>query len=391
MPRRYLLPFLLACPIAAAFPQQPPATAPEAARYMARVERTLDSLSIEQSRAEWVAANFITEDTEALSAGAQRAYSLAVQRLAAGARRFDRLKLPPDLRRKFLLLKISVSAPPPADPAQAAELTRITVSMDADYGKGTCCRPGKAGGEECLQISELSRVLAREPGPRRICSTRGKGGTGWARPMREPLHALRRARQLGGARDRVRRRRRDVALRLRHDRRTSSPREADRLWDQVKPLYLSLHAYARGKLVEQYGARAGAARRTDPGAPARQHVGAEVGNVYPAAWRRDSGASRRRPHRAARSEEVDAGAMAKLGEGVLHLARASRRCRETFWKRSLFVKPRDREVVCHASAWDVDNRRRRAHQDVHRAQRPTTSSPCTTSSGTTTTSAPTTS
>ena len=28
---------------------------------------------------------------------------------------------------------------------------------------------------------------------------------------------------------------------------------------------------------------------------------------------------------------------------------------ETFWKRSLFVKPRDREVVCHASAWDVDN------------------------------------
>ena len=28
---------------------------------------------------------------------------------------------------------------------------------------------------------------------------------------------------------------------------------------------------------------------------------------------------------------------------------------DTFWKRSLFVKPKDREVVCHASAWDVDN------------------------------------
>jgi peptidyl-dipeptidase A len=28
---------------------------------------------------------------------------------------------------------------------------------------------------------------------------------------------------------------------------------------------------------------------------------------------------------------------------------------ETFWQRSLFTKPRDRDVVCHASAWDIDS------------------------------------
>jgi peptidyl-dipeptidase A len=27
----------------------------------------------------------------------------------------------------------------------------------------------------------------------------------------------------------------------------------------------------------------------------------------------------------------------------------------TFWQRSLFTKPQDRDVVCHASAWDIDN------------------------------------
>ncbi|MEO8197964.1 MAG: M2 family metallopeptidase, partial [Thermoanaerobaculia bacterium] len=27
-----------------------------------------------------------------------------------------------------------------------------------------------------------------------------------------------------------------------------------------------------------------------------------------------------------------------------------------FWTRSMFLKPRDREVVCHASAWDVDQK-----------------------------------
>src|SRR6202008_1272367 len=29
--------------------------------------------------------------------------------------------------------------------------------------------------------------------------------------------------------------------------------ELDRLWDQVKPLYLSLHAYVRNRLREKYG------------------------------------------------------------------------------------------------------------------------------------------
>jgi len=28
----------------------------------------------------------------------------------------------------------------------------------------------------------------------------------------------------------------------------------------------------------------------------------------------------------------------------------------TFWERSMFTKPRDRDVVCHASAWDIDNK-----------------------------------
>ena len=27
---------------------------------------------------------------------------------------------------------------------------------------------------------------------------------------------------------------------------------------------------------------------------------------------------------------------------------------DTFWERSMFDKPEDRDVVCHASAWDVD-------------------------------------
>src|SRR5205807_7319628 len=28
---------------------------------------------------------------------------------------------------------------------------------------------------------------------------------------------------------------------------------------------------------------------------------------------------------------------------------------QTFWERSLFRKPADRDVICHANAWDIDN------------------------------------
>jgi len=40
---------------------------------------------------------------------------------------------------------------------------------------------------------------------------------------------------------------------------------------------------------------------------------------------------------------------------LLHLARFDP-LPKTFFERSLFVRPKDRDVVCHASAWDIDSR-----------------------------------
>ena len=157
------------------------ATSADAARFMERAERELDELSIKASQAQWVAATYITEDTEAISADATRNYSVAVQRLAMEAKRFDRLALPAELRRKFTLLKLALAAPPPGNPAEAAELTKLTTGMEADYGRGEYCpapdsplarqakgiaSEGSAGAASadtaraCLQINELSRVLA---------------------------------------------------------------------------------------------------------------------------------------------------------------------------------------------------------------------------------------
>src|SRR5688500_11988757 len=145
---------------------QPSSRPVPALNFMQAAESTPAELSIRVNRAQWIQQTFITEDSEALSAEAQSTFGTAVQRLAMQARRYDGVRLPADLRRKFLLLKLSLAAPPPADPAEAAELTRLTVSMDADYGRGSYCRPSKTGsGEDCRQIGELGKVLAESRDP----------------------------------------------------------------------------------------------------------------------------------------------------------------------------------------------------------------------------------
>jgi peptidyl-dipeptidase A len=336
-----LVNFLVALP---AFAQRPPA---DARRFVEQAERRLAELNIKQSRAQWVASNFITEDTEALSADAQKEYNVAVQRLAIAARRFERAKLAPDLRRKLTKLKLSLAAPPPGNPVEATELSRLTTGLEAEYGKGSYCRGGK-----CLQISELSRIMEQSRDPAELLDT----WQGWHKigaPMRQRYARFvelsnQGARELGFA---------DLGAMWRSGYDMSPEAfaaEVDRLWGQVRPLYLSLHAYVRARLAEHY-----------PGlVPANGMIPAhllgnmwaqEWGEIYPLvapAGNADPGFDLTELLRAKR---VDPVGMMRFGERFFTSLGLSSLPR-TFWERSLIVKPRDREVVCHPSAWDIDNK-----------------------------------
>src|SRR4030081_3236619 len=52
---------------------------------------------------------------------------------------------------------------------------------------------------------------------------------------------------------------------------------------------------------------------------------------------------------------TDARGMVKYGEGFF-TSLGFAPLPQTFWERSLFTKPADRDVICHASAWDVDSK-----------------------------------
>jgi len=255
LPVRYLLVLALASATTAAAQQSAGKvpTAADAEKWLSRVEHTLDSLAVRASRAAWVQQNFITDDTEILNAEASRDFAVAVQKFATDARKYEKAPLSSALKRKFLLLKLSLSAPPPADSKKATELSTLAAGLDADYGKGTYCRKSKADAskEECLQQQDLSRILATNRDAGELLDA----WRGWhtiSAPMRNKYTRFIQlsnegARGLGFP---------DAGAMWRSG--YDMPPDAfaadmDRAWNQLRPLYLSLHSYVRAKLGEKYG------------------------------------------------------------------------------------------------------------------------------------------
>ena len=322
-------------------------TAAEAQEFMKKAETQLADLTNKVQRASWVQENFITDDTQAMAADAIDTITAATTQLVEEAKRFEGVSLPPDLARKFMLLKLGLTAPAPKDPTLRREMTDIGVSLDADYGKGKYCR--KNG--ECLDITAIEKLMSSSRNPEELKEV----WTGWhaiAPPMR-PRYARFVDLSNQGARE-IGFKDTGALWRAGYD---MTPEEfsadLERLWNQVKPLYLSLHTFVRWKLAEKYGPTV-----VPPAGPIPAHLlgnpwAQEWGNVYDLLGvQEDKGGIN--VTELLKNKNLDAKGMVKYGEGFF-TSLGFAPLPPTFWERSLFTKPADRDVVCHASAWDVDN------------------------------------
>jgi peptidyl-dipeptidase A len=337
-------------------------TVDEARQFVDSAEKRLDILSKKANRADWVLQTNITVDTEKISADAQSDLAGAVTELALAAKRFEGLQLPADLARKLMLLKLLLAAPAPSDPAERDELTATGVWLNGEYGKGKYCRTLRAGPptrqprlganarEECLDVDQLSNILAASRDPKELLDV----WQGWHRvgvPMRDRYKRFvelsnKGSRELGFTDT-------GVMWRSNYDMPPDQfSAELDRLWTQVRPLYLSLHAYVRAKLAKQYGPQVMPATGMIPAHLLGNMWAQQWANIYPivAPPASDEGYDLTAVLKA---RKVDERGLVKYGERFF-TSLGYQALPAAFWERSLFKKPADREVVCHASAWDFE-------------------------------------
>ena len=340
-----LLSALLAVPSHAAAPAPTPQ---EAQAFIESAEASLEVLGRRSAFSAWAQATNSDYSTEWLAADADNAYTAEVARLAKKAVRFDKLKLDPALRRKFLALKLTVSSPAPSDPKEQKELSDTKVWLDSTYGKGKYCPSSTT---TCQTIDDLEETLRSSRDPKALLDA----WQGWrtvSPPMRPRYQRFvelsnKGARDLGF---------KDTAdlWRSGYDMTPDQfSAELDRVQTQLKPLYEALHAYVRRRLQDKYGKDIIGADGLIP-----QHLtgnlwGQSWENIYdlvaPPATKPSFDLTER-----LKKNKYDEKKMVLAGEGFFS-SLGFEKLPATFWERSLFVRPRDREVQCHASAWDVEN------------------------------------
>ncbi len=351
----------------------------DADALVARINREFKDTYPDLTAAQWLSSTYINDDSQIVAAKANERFLGQLNGWIRAAKPFEGQKMSPDSARAILLLKLSTAMPPPNDPKKLAELTQIATKMEGDYGAGEYCS-GAGDAKTCRDLGQLSEVLAGN----RDYQAQLDAWQGWhtiSQPMRKDYVRFvelvnEGAKEMGFA---------DAGEMWRsgYDMTPAEiAAETDRLWGQVKPLYEQLHCYTRTKLQAKYGPGKGAVA----GGMLPAHL---MGNM----WQQDWGNlwDVLEPYKGAGSLDITgalqkryqyhyAQAVAKAGTGASSaaLAEADREAQmetakemtqraenfyvslgmpklpESYWQKTQFIQPRDRDVQCHASAWDMN-------------------------------------
>lgn len=323
-----------------------PAPAETAPEFVARINDEIADLGRETGKAFWVQATYITPDTNFLAAKANEKWLAFNSRAVEESKQYVGQELDAETARQLGLLRLGTSMPAPRDPAKRTELATLSADMEGMYGTAKYCREDGT----CLADTDIIRIMANSTDYDELLEV----WAGWrttSRPLR-PMYtrfaelANEGARELGFD---------DLGVMWKSNYDMSADAfeaETERLWSQVKPLYEALHCYVRDQLADHYGEDK--VSRTGP-IPA--HL---LGNIWAQEWANVyplvqpfEGVAELNVTDALEAQGWDEIRMTKTAENFF-VSLGMPTLPDTFWERSLLKKPRDRDVVCHASAWPLD-------------------------------------
>jgi len=351
----------------------------DADRFVEQISSEMKKQAPIDNAAYWAAATYITDDTQLLASKAtERSLGWLSEKLEA-AKAYNDVEMSAQTGRSIKLLKLLTSMPAPSDAGKREELAKIAAKMEANYGAGKWCHEGATGNQECLSLQQIEKII---DDPEASPQARADAWAGWhetARPIRKDYQRFvelvnEGAREQGFA---------DAGelWRSGYDMSpTEFEAETERLWSQVEPLYDQLHCYVRAELHEQYPDEV-PADGLIPSHLLGNMWAQQWSNIYPEvqpypgvgdldvssalqkrrneAYKKRLGEFNGQPtpedlaeigHQADADSSV---AMTKIAEDF-YTSLGMPELPESFWKKSLLTQPRDRDVVCHASAWDVD-------------------------------------
>jgi peptidyl-dipeptidase A len=322
----------------------------DAQQFVKELDPKLRQLLVDASVAEWTNETDITKDHEAAAAKANEAMSVGITKMVKDARRFEPImaKLDPDTRRQLMLLKFQAN-PSPDDAKQATELAQIGEEMTSIYGKGVCTTPSDGGKPTCKNVDPFSETLqtSRDPATLETAWQTWHDGVGHA--LKDKFVRFVELSNIGAKAIGFS----DIAELWKSNYDMPEAQfgaDVDRLWNQVKPLYQQLHCYTRRVLNKKYGDKVAPKSGLIP-----SHL---LGNMWAQTW--DYLYPELEPFKGVAPIDVtpvlkksyDPIKMVKMGE-AFYTSLGFDPLPQTFWERSQFTKPKDKDVVCHASAWDV--------------------------------------
>ncbi|MHC9086519.1 M2 family metallopeptidase [Luteimonas sp. RIT-PG2_3] len=359
----------------------PPATQPgeSADQFIARVNAEYKAMYPELTAAQWLSNTYINDDSQLLAAKSNEKYLTTLNGWIEQAKRFEGQPMSPETARAITLLKLATSMPAPKDPAKLTELTQIATRMEGAYGSGSYCKT-EGDAKQCRQLGELEDVLRSN----RDYDQQLDAWQGWhtiAQPMRPDYERFaglvnEGARELGYA---------DAGEMWRSGYDMSPAElaaETDRLWGQVKPLYEQLHCYTRTKLEARYPGR-GSVNGLLPAHLMGNMWQQDWGNLWDVlapyseaqAGNLDISGTLEKQYQSGLNDllvkqnalidtdkRVEVARQAQLDSARAMTERAQEfytslgmpKLPESYWQKTQFIKPRDRDVICHASAWDMN-------------------------------------
>lgn len=324
-------------------------TEQDAIAFLDKVEAQDAALGPTASSAYWIGSNFITYDSQKVVADFGKRYQLIALERAREAASFDNVKVADSTRRKLNLIKSSFVMPSPLDESLASELADISTELEAMYGSGKHC----FSANDCWDLEAFESIIDKSRNYQELL----KAWEGWRNigpPMRDKYLRMVEIGNQGS---------KDLGYEgltelwfSKYDMPSNEFRdETERVWQELKPLYDALQCHARYELMDEYGSDLMPSDGTIPAHILGNMWGQSWANIYDLLYQEsnESGSSIDLTS-IINDKAITEIEMVEIAEEFF-LSLGFQPLPESFWKRSLFVKPADRDVVCHASAWNLDS------------------------------------